>query len=68
MILRELFGFIAAPANVWVALLGMILKILACFYVAKVFFNIVERRFLNSSIRVRSLNTATVIGANTSAS
>jgi peptidoglycan/LPS O-acetylase OafA/YrhL len=48
MILRELFGFLAIPSNVWVALLGTVLKIVICFYVARLFFVLVERRFLNT--------------------
>lgn len=58
MILRELFGFIAAPSNVWIALIGTGIKVVICFYTAKLFFKLVERRFLNTSTGFRSLKTA----------
>jgi peptidoglycan/LPS O-acetylase OafA/YrhL len=57
MILRELFGFIAAPSNVWIALGGAVVKVVVSFYVAKLFFNLVERRFLNTSVGFRSSKT-----------
>ena len=57
MILRELFGFIAAPSNVWIALIGTGIKVVICFYTAKLFFKLVERRFLNTSTGFRSIKT-----------
>jgi peptidoglycan/LPS O-acetylase OafA/YrhL len=57
MILRELFGVIAPPSNVWIALGEAVVKIVIAFYVARLFFNLVERRFLNTSVGFRSLNT-----------
>jgi peptidoglycan/LPS O-acetylase OafA/YrhL len=58
MILRELFGFIAAPANPWIALIGFVVKIVICFYVAKLFFRLVERKFLNTPDSVYPLEAA----------
>ena len=58
MILRELFGVIAPPSNVWIALGEAAVKVVIAFYVAKLFFNLVERRFLNTSVGFRSLKTA----------
>jgi peptidoglycan/LPS O-acetylase OafA/YrhL len=48
MIVRELSGALAHPANAWVALGGTGLKIMVCVAVAKLFFHVVERRFLNT--------------------
>lgn len=45
MILRELFGAVAHPLNAWIALTMVFVKIIACFYIAKLFFKLVERRF-----------------------
>jgi peptidoglycan/LPS O-acetylase OafA/YrhL len=58
MILRELFGFIALPANAWVALAGSAVKFVVSFYVAKLFFLLVERRFLNSAAEFRTVEPA----------
>jgi peptidoglycan/LPS O-acetylase OafA/YrhL len=58
MILRELFGVIAPPSNVWIAMGEAVVKVVVAFYAAKLFFNLVERRFLNTSVRFRSLKPA----------
>ena len=57
MILREVFGVIAPPSNVWIALGEAVVKVVIAFYVAKLFFNLVERRFLNTSVGFRSIKT-----------
>lgn len=57
MILRQLFSFIASPSNVWIALIGTAFKIIVCFYVAKLFFHLVERRFLNAPVHFRTIET-----------
>jgi len=58
MILREVFVVIAPPSNVWIALGEAVVKVVIAFYVAKLFFNLVERRFLNTSVGFRSIKTA----------
>ncbi|HEX8174664.1 MAG TPA: acyltransferase [Pyrinomonadaceae bacterium] len=57
MLIRETSSVIARPPNVWIALIVMALKIVVGFYVAKLFFNLVERRFLNKPVRFRSVKT-----------
>lgn len=57
MIIRETSNVIAHPPNVWTALIVMALKIVAGFYVAKLFFNLVERRFLNKPVKFRPIKT-----------
>jgi peptidoglycan/LPS O-acetylase OafA/YrhL len=57
MILRETSNVIARPPNVWIALIVMALKIVAGFYAGKLFFNLVERRFLNKPVKFRSVKT-----------
>ena len=51
MVLRELFGFIAAPATTGIALAAMAVKIVVSVVVAAIFFQLVERRFLNQPSR-----------------
>jgi peptidoglycan/LPS O-acetylase OafA/YrhL len=51
-VLIRLTGPAALPLNIWQTLLSMVIKTAACICAAKLFFNLVERRFLNSKIRL----------------
>lgn len=55
MILRELSGAVSRPSSAWVALSVIPVKIVACFYVAKLFFRFVESRFLNSPVKLHEV-------------
>jgi peptidoglycan/LPS O-acetylase OafA/YrhL len=55
MIMRELSSVMAQPSNAWVALSLVPVKIVVCYYVAKLFFRFVESRFLNSPVKFRKV-------------
>lgn len=57
-IFNELFKSVAYSTNMWLALLGMIIKVVASFYFAKLFFFLVERHFLPTPVRPRRLRAS----------
>jgi peptidoglycan/LPS O-acetylase OafA/YrhL len=60
MIMRELSGAVARPSSAWVALSVIPIKIVACFYAAKLFFRFVESRFLNSPVKLHEVKAGEV--------
>ncbi|MFN2454535.1 MAG: acyltransferase family protein [Pyrinomonadaceae bacterium] len=53
-LLTRLTGVVALPADIWRSVVGMAIKTAACIYIAKLFFNQVERHFLNSKANFRT--------------